>query len=222
MLHGIRFSATRHRLRFPVTTPGRNRHERNHRVDHITLCVKNLAATKYLFTHILGFDVIWSAQDVGSEKSSMDTVVVQRGAAKIALMQGRNKGRKSQICEFVETYGEGVQHIALGSTISKRSAANGNIMASGSAETSGWTRRVRPSPATLHLPVIPRLRIVSRTDTAAWHRRIKTFVRATVESLYRDIERDQIKGVARTIIDYETLPLPFEEDVEAASLRHAS
>lgn len=37
-------------------------------VDHITLCVKNLAATKYLFTHILGFDVIWSAQDVGSDK----------------------------------------------------------------------------------------------------------------------------------------------------------
>ena len=58
-------------------------------IDHITLCVKNLAATEFLFTHILGFHVIWSAQDVGSDKSSMDTVVVQRGDAKIALMQGR-------------------------------------------------------------------------------------------------------------------------------------
>jgi len=36
------------------------------------------------------------------------------------------------------------------------------------------------------------------------------------------IERDQIKGVTRTIIDYETLPLPFEEEAAAASLRHAS
>ena len=43
----------------------------------------------------------------------MDTVVVQRGAAKIALMQGRNKEVKSQICEFIDKYGEGVQHIAI-------------------------------------------------------------------------------------------------------------
>lgn len=82
-------------------------------IDHVTLCVKNLAATRFLFTQILGFHVIWAAQDVGSDKSSMDTVVVQRGEAKIALMQGRNKEQKSQICEFVEKYGEGVQHIAL-------------------------------------------------------------------------------------------------------------
>ena len=76
-------------------------------IDHVTLCVKNLEAAEYLFTKILGFDVIWSARDVGSDKSSMDTVVVQRGAAKIALMQGRNKEVKSQICEFIDRYGEG-------------------------------------------------------------------------------------------------------------------
>ncbi|MEC4669832.1 MAG: VOC family protein, partial [Nitrospirota bacterium] len=60
-------------------------------IDHITLCVKNLQAAEYLFTKILGFEVIWSAQDVGSDKSSMDTIVVQRGTAKVALMQGRDK-----------------------------------------------------------------------------------------------------------------------------------
>src|SRR5437016_3794740 len=64
-------------------------------IDHITLCVKNLAAAEHLFTKILGFDVIWSARDVGSELSSMDTVVVQRGNAKIALMQGNNKAVSS-------------------------------------------------------------------------------------------------------------------------------
>ena len=82
-------------------------------IDHITLCVKNLAAVESLFTTVLGFHVIWSAQDVGSDMSSMDTVVVQRGDAKIALMQGRNKARRSQICDFIDKYGEGVQHIAL-------------------------------------------------------------------------------------------------------------
>src|SRR5262245_65627124 len=82
-------------------------------IDHITLCVENLAAAEFLFTKILGFEVIWSARDVGSDKSSMDTVVVQRGAAKIALMQGRDKATKSQITEFIEKYGQGVQHFAL-------------------------------------------------------------------------------------------------------------
>ena len=66
-------------------------------IDHITLCVKDLHAAEYLFTKILGFEVIWSARDVGSEKSSMDTIVVQRGNAKVALMQGRDKAVKSQI-----------------------------------------------------------------------------------------------------------------------------
>src|SRR5438093_1703571 len=82
-------------------------------IDHITLCVKNLAAAEYLFTKILGFDVIWSARDVGSELSSMDTVVVQRGNAKIALMQGNDKAVQSQINDFIVKFGQGVQHVAI-------------------------------------------------------------------------------------------------------------
>ena len=82
-------------------------------IDHITLCVENLDATEFLFTKVLGFEVIWSARDVGSDKSSMDTVVVQRGNAKVALMRGRDKMVKSQINEFIEKYGQGVQHFAL-------------------------------------------------------------------------------------------------------------
>src|SRR5918912_2666196 len=82
-------------------------------IDHITLCVKDLNAAEYLFTKVLGFEVIWSARDVGTERSSMDTIVVQRGDAKVALMQGRDKEMKSQITEFVEKYGQTVQHIAI-------------------------------------------------------------------------------------------------------------
>ena len=43
----------------------------------------------------------------------MDTVVVQRGEAKIALMHGRDKVVKSQINEFIEKYGQGIQHVAI-------------------------------------------------------------------------------------------------------------
>ena len=82
-------------------------------IDHITLCVENLDEAEFLFTKILGFEVIWSARDVGTDKSSMDTVVVQCGAARIALMQGRDKAMKSQITDFIERYGQGVQHVAL-------------------------------------------------------------------------------------------------------------
>jgi 4-hydroxyphenylpyruvate dioxygenase-like putative hemolysin len=87
--------------------------ERSMGIDHITLCVKNLQAAEYLFTKILGFEVIWSARDVGTDMSSMDTIVVQRGETKVALMQGRDKAVKSQITEFIEKYGEGVQHVAV-------------------------------------------------------------------------------------------------------------
>src|SRR5437879_12373212 len=82
-------------------------------IDHITLCVKSLAAAEYLFTKILGFDVIWSARDVGSELSSMDTVVVQRGNAKIALMQGTDKAVRSQITDFIVKFGQGVENVAI-------------------------------------------------------------------------------------------------------------
>ena len=82
-------------------------------IDHITVCVENLQAAEFLFAKVLGFELIWSARDVGSDQSSMDTVVVQRGNAKIALMRGRDKTMKSQINEFIEKYGQGVQHFAL-------------------------------------------------------------------------------------------------------------
>ena len=39
----------------------------------------------------------------------------------------------------------------------------------------------------------------------------KTFVRTTVEALYKDIERDQASGVERTIIDYESSPAPMKK-----------
>ena len=48
----------------------------------------------------------------------------------------------------------------------------------------------------------------------------RTFVRGTVEALYKDIERDQVAGVEQTIIDYQAAPMPAKE--EHPSLKRAS
>jgi methylmalonyl-CoA/ethylmalonyl-CoA epimerase len=180
-------------------------------IDHITLCVEDLAAAEFLFTKILGFEVMWSARDVGGEKSSMDTVVVQRGAAKIALMQGRDKAMKSQINEFIEKYGQGVQHFAL--EVDDIQAVCREWEAHG-VKFSGPLKEGRdgfgPLRQRFTCPLFPGSGLfIELTQRAHGTEKAKTFVRGTVEALYKDIERDQASGVERTIIDYQSSPIPI-------------
>ncbi len=181
-------------------------------IDHVTLCVKNLEAAEYLFTKVLGFEVIWSARDVGTEQSSMDTVVVQRGSAKVALMQGRDKAVASQITEFVGRFGQGVQHVAI--EVDDIEAVCQEWEAHG-VKFTGPTKNGRdgfgPLRQRFTYPLFPGSGVfLELTQRQHGSEASKTFVRGTVEALYKDIERDQVKGVEQTIIDYETLPLPFE------------
>lgn len=190
--------------------------------DHVTLCVDNLEAAEFLFAKILGFEVIWSARDVGSDISSMDTVVVQRGTAKVALMQGRDKTGKSQINEFIEKYGQGVQHVAL--EVDNIEDACREWEAHG-VKFSGPVKEGRdgfgPLKQRFTYPLFPKsglfIELIQRQqgDEAA-----KTFVRSTVESLYKDIERDQITGVDRTIVDYDSPSMPRHK--QKKSLKKAS
>ncbi len=182
-------------------------------IDHITLCVENLEAAEFLFTKILGFEVIWSARDVGSDKSSMDTVVVQRGNAKIALMQGRDKVTKSQISEFIEKYGQGVQHFALEvddiETVCREWEAHG-------VKFSGPLKEGRdgfgPLKQRFTYPLFPGSGMfIELTQRRHGEETAKTFVRSTVESLYKDIERDQNSRIARTIIDYGSSSIPTKK-----------
>lgn len=182
-------------------------------IDHITLCVKNLDAAEYLFTKILGFEVIWSARDVGSDKSSMDTIVVQRGNAKVALMQGRDKAVQSQISQFIEKYGEGVQHVAI--EVDDIEAVCREWEYHG-VKFSGPLKEGRDGFGQLKqrftYPLFPGSGVfLELTQRQHGGEQSKTFVRGTVEALYKDIERDQTQGVEQTIIDYDTLPLPFED-----------
>lgn len=182
-------------------------------IDHITLCVENLDTTEFLFTKVLGFEVIWSARDVGSDKSSMDTVVVQRGAARVALMRGRDKTMKSQINEFIEKYGQGVQHFAL--EVDDIDAVCREWEALG-VQFSGPVKEGRdgfgPLKQRFTYPLFPVsglfIELIQREHGGE---KAKTFVRSTVESLYRDIEREQASGLARTIIDYNSSLTPMEK-----------
>ena len=173
-------------------------------IDHITLCVENLEEAEFLFTKVLGFEVIWSARDVGTDKSSMDTVVVQCGAARIALMQGRDKAMKSQINDFIERYGQGVQHVAL--EVDDIEAVCREWEAHG-VKFSGSVKEGRdgfgPLKQRFTYPLFPGSGLfIELTQREHGEERAKTFVRSTVESLYKDIEREQASGAQPTIIDY--------------------
>jgi methylmalonyl-CoA/ethylmalonyl-CoA epimerase len=179
-------------------------------IDHITLCVENLDAAELLFTKILGFEVLWSARDVGSEKSSMDTIVVRRGGVRIALMQGHDKSGRSQINDFIEKYGQGVQHFALEvediEAVCKEWEAHG-------VKFCGPIKEGRdgfgPLRQRFTYPLFPASGLfIELTQREHGGEASKTFVRSTVESLYRDIERDQTTGVERTIIEYDSSSEP--------------
>lgn len=182
-------------------------------IDHITLCVEDLEAAEYLFTKVLGFEVIWSARDVGSEKSSMDTVVVQRGNAKIALMQGRDKAVKSQINEFIEKYGQGVQHVAIEvddiEAVCREWESHG-VRFSGSLKEG--RDGFGPLKQRFTYPLFPGSGVfLELTQRKHGAEQSKTFVRGTVEALYKDIERDQMAGVEQTIIDYTAAAVSKKE-----------
>jgi methylmalonyl-CoA/ethylmalonyl-CoA epimerase len=181
-------------------------------IDHVTLCVQNLAAAEFLFTKILGFDVLWCARDVGTEKSSMDTIVVQRGPIRVAIMQGHDKTIKSQINEFVEHFGSGVQHIALEvddiDSVCREWETHG-------VKFTGPTKEGRdgfgPLRQRFTYPLFPGsgvfLELIQRQ---VGDEKSKSFAKGSVESLYKDIERDQESGVHQTIIDFEA-QMPREE-----------
>ena len=190
--------------------------------DHVTLCVDNLEAAEFLFAKVLGFEVIWSARDVGSDASSMDTVVVRRGDARIALMQGRDKTGKSQINEFIEKYGQGVQHVAL--EVDNIEAVCREWEAHG-VKFSGPVKEGRdgfgPLKQRFTYPIFQNSGLfIELTQRQHGEEAARTFVRSTVESLYKDIERDQVSGVEKTIIDYDSSSMTRQNDEK--SLKKAS
>jgi 4-hydroxyphenylpyruvate dioxygenase-like putative hemolysin len=88
--------------------------------DHIAIPVGpgNLKKYKDLF-QLLGFEEEWYRQRIGNEETAMETVVMSRGSAKFALMEGidgkNSRGERiiSQVNEYYRRFGFFPQHIAL-------------------------------------------------------------------------------------------------------------
>ena len=123
-------------------------------------------------------------------------------------MQGRDKAMKSQINDFIEKYGQGVQHVAL--EVDDIEAVCREWEAHG-VKFSGPVKEGRdgfgPLKQRFTYPLFPGGGLfIELTQREHGEQRAKTFVRSTVESLYKDLERDQASGAQRTIIDYAPKP----------------
>lgn len=79
-------------------------------IDHIAIAVKDLSLAIPFYRDILGLDVIEERETLG-KFSGMVSAVLSAGAFNIVLIQGTST--ESQISRYIESYGMGVQHVAL-------------------------------------------------------------------------------------------------------------
>jgi methylmalonyl-CoA epimerase len=80
------------------------------RIDHIAIAVVNLDEALFLYQDILGFEVI-NRREVQGEFSGMLAAELDAHGFSIVLIQGT--GETSQVSQYIEEYGPGVQHIAI-------------------------------------------------------------------------------------------------------------
>ena len=82
-------------------------------VDHIAIAVKDLEESIVFYNRFLGFEVTERRKTEGKH-SAMVSAVMKAGPITVVLLQGTTPD--SQVTRYVEHYGPGVQHIAIGVT----------------------------------------------------------------------------------------------------------
>lgn len=82
-------------------------------VDHIAIAVPELSEAIRWYVETLGFHVVERRLTQG-ERTGMLSAVLTAGRAVIVLIQGTSPD--SQVSRFLQHFGPGVQHIALGVT----------------------------------------------------------------------------------------------------------
>lgn len=80
-------------------------------IDHIAIAVPDLETSVEFFTSALGFEVTERRETAG-KKSGMVSAVLKAGPITVVLLQGTSP--ESQVSRYIEHYGPGVQHIAIG------------------------------------------------------------------------------------------------------------
>ena len=80
-------------------------------VDHIAIAVHDLEASIKFYSEVMGFQ-LRERRETKGEKTAMISAVMVAGPITAVLLQGTTP--ESQVSRFVENYGAGVQHIAIG------------------------------------------------------------------------------------------------------------
>jgi methylmalonyl-CoA/ethylmalonyl-CoA epimerase len=95
-------------------------------IDHLAIAVRDLERSVDWFTTVLGFSVSERRTTEG-QKTGMISAVMKGGGLTVVLLQGTNP--ESQVSQFVEHYGPGVQHVAI--RVADAAAAVRDLEASG-------------------------------------------------------------------------------------------
>lgn len=80
------------------------------RIDHVAIAVQNMDEALAMFERRYGFTVV-ERQKVEGDFTGMTMVTMQAGGVTFVLCEGDSP--KSNVCQYIERYGPGVQHIAL-------------------------------------------------------------------------------------------------------------
>jgi methylmalonyl-CoA/ethylmalonyl-CoA epimerase len=80
-------------------------------IDHVAIAVHNLEESAKFYTEVLGFELTERRRTEGKH-TAMISAVLKAGPITVVLLEGTTP--ESQVSRFVEHFGPGVQHLAIG------------------------------------------------------------------------------------------------------------
>lgn len=80
-------------------------------IDHVAIAVRDLEESIRFYTEVAGFELKERRRTEGKQ-TAMISAVLQAGPITVVLLQGTSP--ESQVSRFVEHFGPGVQHLAIG------------------------------------------------------------------------------------------------------------
>jgi methylmalonyl-CoA epimerase len=93
----------------PGLTAAMAKYARN--IDHVAIAVHDLEASIEFYSKVMGFELHERRKTEG-KNTAMVSAVLKAGPVTVVLLQGTSA--ESQVSKFVDHFGAGVQHIALG------------------------------------------------------------------------------------------------------------
>ncbi len=80
-------------------------------IDHVAIAVRDLEGSIRFYTEVLGFELKERRRTEGKQ-TAMVSAVLTAGPITVVLLEGTSP--ESQVSRFVEHFGAGVQHLAIG------------------------------------------------------------------------------------------------------------